>query len=172
MSDPELAPLKVIEGYMLEEHTAAGWVLVESFDETQVEEHIGQEPQQMGDPSNTYGYNNGTVSTTRHFPATHRRFLVGFDKASTLAEQHEELRTLRETIATMNTNFEALEKEHHDLQSRQDALNERHQTLGDTYDRKCEEVDGLKKKLRAMEAAMGLVRTAIGDLQFKEIVGE
>jgi len=165
MSDQELSirgPRKVVDADELQLATESGWVLLESFEETDVETCFGSEPRQVPDPSNCY--NDGAVSTTRHLVTTTRKFLVGYDEDGALTLRSEELEEAGLKLKEVRKLLVEVESARDTFK----ATSERDRGLIETQDRLLEEAGTknreLEERCRKMEGDLAKIQKAIGGL--------
>jgi len=165
LENPEkFAEYRECDGEKLDWFSTNGWVIVALLSSTEIEiksvniSHI--------DPS---GYHTQGLED-RPFPFSKPRYLMGKARDRVL----EELRETNESLLESNKKHSDREKSHQEelqrLEKLVDSGNQRFQGEMEKANQYWDQKTAADKRARKMEEDLAKLRTAIGDLKFKEIV--
>lgn len=178
---------KVISADVLEQYTEDGWEVVEGFDQDDIAEvpvdgnqepmpsHCGSGPYPPGGQHNQ----RSMRSVPRGYQPTavqRRYYLVVRDKGMVVTDLRGRIHELEIGNESWNHELEKAQSQYEKKVAELEAkLAQEHEILESVRKRRDEEEDRvmeMRDHTHKLEDHLGKVRQAIGDLKFKEIVGE
>ena len=150
-------------------HLGYGLSAVVHTDVLVTAEDVEEKPVQ--DPGYSYPNRNETITRRTHHLAREARFVMRLNPESAVALKEQQISDVREEkrlvaleLAGEKEKLQALAKEKADLETKVAALQR-------NYDYATQDRDGIRESKRKLEGDIGKLRTAIGDLRMKEILG-
>lgn len=111
------------------------------------------------------------MSSTVTVPVKKVEFLFGLKEEGVIQELQEDLQEVRKSNKEARELKEKIEKEKVLLEKQLNLTSDSIRILTENYKSSNEAFDKLKEKTRLMESDLAKVRTALGEIKFKEIVG-
>ncbi len=168
--DPDLTgQLKVVTAPEVEALTLSGWHLVFTYQDTCQVQLTDSEPDLR--PPNSGYYNSGMVSVTRYKPIDITYFVMRFEENSAIARMTNDLESLGKAVVGERESRIKAEKNLADAEKRVTEAKRAIDDAGARAGNISSQLENARTSNRKLEADLAKVRTAIGELKFKEIVG-
>jgi len=159
----------VVDENRVEDYSTRGFRLIEIVHTDMVEEI----EEKTKDDENGYGNSYGTKvhTVTKGVVLRKPRFVMVMDGSEALAEKQGEVHFLEKAAHDLRSERDDFEKKVTDLDGEVKGLEADKRRLATTIADKLKEITAERTSKRKLEEDIGKLRTALGDLRMKEIIG-
>jgi hypothetical protein len=163
--------LKIVQAEEIEALTLSGWRLVLTYQDTVLWPYMETEPPPPQTTYSTSYTSNMAVQVTRCKPCTATRFVMQLDEQNALAQMNNDLESVKKALENEKN---AHRQTHRDLDAQAKKVTEAKKAV-DEYSQKntsfASQLDTARTSNRKLESDIAKIRTAVGELKLKEILG-